>query len=91
MVFKAGEVNNPNGNSFSKKLQIQLREKLMHLEPEAIAAIKRMLTKPNDSNELKFAVETVIERVYGKVPQNLELESSQENPFSIVVNVIKKE
>lgn len=89
MGFKPGQSGNPMGTKvFNQHLQKQLREKLMHLCPKAIKQLEKML---DDPDHMEFAIKEIFLRVYGKVPESVELSGSDGVPLEFVVNIIRKD
>lgn len=54
----------------------------MHLVPDAVEQLESML---QEEDHREFAVKTILERVYGKPPQALELGAKEGVSFKIVI------
>jgi len=89
MPFKPGQSGNPLGKKqFHANLQKQLRENLMHLCPKAIKQLEKML---DDPDHMEFAIREIFLRVYGKVPEHVELSGEDGVPLQFTVNIIRKD
>jgi len=86
MVFKKGQSGNPKGRAQEvQKVQKHIKEMLMHLTPNVANKLERMLEDPN---HVEFAVKTILERVYGKPPQQLEHTGEEGGPIKAIIEII---
>lgn len=82
--FQPGQIANPTGSDGGKKrLNAQLAEKLIHCVPKAVKLIEKSLDSAIPTSR-EWAVEIVLNRVYGKAPESLELSGPEGGPISIM-------
>lgn len=90
MPFAKGQSGNPGGGrKGAAKKEKQIRELLMHLSPKAIKAIERILDTPGHDSE-QFAIKEVLDRVWGKAPQAVQVSDPDGNALQFVINLVKK-
>jgi len=91
MLFEKGNNANPigRGAAMSRK-STQLKEMLLHCVPKAVELLEIWLRDNSDKDTQKFAVKEILDRVYGKAPQALQLDTDIDNALSITVNVTSK-
>jgi hypothetical protein len=82
MPFQKGH----KGFGSTKRKRDQLLRKLLPLEPQALDALKDMLTNPDDR---AFAVKFILENLHGRAPQRLEHTGEDGSPLGPIVAIIK--
>lgn len=86
MVFQPGNNANPGGKPKGKEKQ--LRELLLPGLQEAVNVLLKALKKPDE--QLKAARE-ILDRVYGKAPQSIEVSGKEMSPpIAIIIESSKK-
>lgn len=86
MVFKKGGVGNPKGRGSEKeKIQKHIKEMLIHLSPKVARKLELMLEDPD---HMQFAVKTILERVYGKPTEDIEISGKDGGPIQAIIEVI---
>lgn len=86
--FKKGVSGNPGGRSCAlKELAKTARE---HTETALKTILNILTTAEKDSDKLK-AAEILLDRGYGKAPQEIKLSGDTENPLQILVDRATKE
>jgi hypothetical protein len=82
--FKPGNNANPTGSDGGKKrLNKQLADKLAHCVPSAVKLIEKAL-KSSQFEEWKWGTDTVLNRVYGKAPESLEITGADGGPIAVM-------
>lgn len=82
MPFKPGNNINPNGFPTPMRRKVkQLRDLLLDDVPAAVETLRRLMKSDKQAH---FAAKEILDRVYGKAPQSIELTGDQ----SIIVNVV---
>lgn len=84
MPFEPG---NKLGANSAKKKQKQIKELLIHLSPKAIKALERML---DDPNHVQFATKEVLDRVWGKPSQSIDVDVDKDGPLAAILRVVQK-
>lgn len=85
MPFKPGVSGNPKGlDSGRKRLSLQLADKLKDNIPAALKFVKSSLSCTKDPYRQQWATELVLNRVYGKAPESLEISGPDGEPISIM-------
>jgi len=86
MVFKKGQIANPKGRrAETAKVHKHIKELLMHLSPRVAEELEEMLDNPIFK---EFAIKTILERVYGKPPQEIDLAGKDGGPIQAIIEIV---
>lgn len=89
MTFKPGQSGNPSGTDAAKrKQQKQIKELLAKYVPEAVEAIGRMLKDPD---YMQFATKEVLDRVYGKAAQTVDVGGEAGQALTAVLQIVARD
>jgi hypothetical protein len=84
MAIAKGTVLNPTGSDGGKKrLNKQLADKLAHTVPAAVKFIESSL-KSDIPIRQEWATEIILNRVYGKAPESLEITGADGGPIAVM-------
>lgn len=84
MVWQAGKSGNPGGR---KKLDPVAKEMFSPLLPEALKAVKIGLASDDEDLRLR-AASMVLDRVFGKPAQGVELTGADQGPLKTVLEIV---
>ena len=88
MPFKSGKSGNTQGAKVgANKKHKQIRELLMHLSPKAVEVIEECL---DDPEQRTWAAKEVLDRVYGKAPQSIELGEESQTAIRAIMQIVAK-
>lgn len=84
MPFEPG---NKQGSNGAKKQQKQIKELLMHLSPKAVRKLEEML---DDPDHVQFATKEILDRVWGKPAQAVEVSGKDGKDLTVNINLTPK-
>lgn len=85
MVFKKGEKTESGALIAAKKKHKHIKEMLMHLSPQVARKLELML---DDPDHMQFAIKTILERVYGKPTEDIEISGKDGGPIQAIIEII---
>lgn len=89
MVFKRGEVSNPQGGNIAKnKLTKQLKDLLASDVPAALQVIRDCLQEPENKT---WAATQVLDRVFGKAPQMIDASDEASTVARAVLQILSRD
>jgi len=86
--FTKGVSGNPNGR---KPIPTEIKEALTALVPRAIERLTNIIDDSEDDKLVMEAVKVVLDRVYGKPAQALDIESNNNHTLEVVLQGPLKE
>lgn len=86
--FKKGKSGNPSGR---KPIPPEIKEALTSLVPRAVDRLKEIVETSNDEKVIIQAVNVVLDRVYGKPLQAVDMKSENDHTVNIVLEGQAKE
>lgn len=86
--FKKGVSGNPSGR---KPVPPEIKEALTALVPKAVERLTQIINESENDKIVMQAVEVVLNRVYGKPLQQVDLESKNEHTLEVVLQGQLKE
>ena len=85
-----GQFTQNNKSGGRKKIPDDIREMLAEATPKAIGMLIDTMNDPNAKIELRVAcAEKIIDRVYGKALQPIDIDGGIDNTFRVEIEVIK--
>lgn len=85
MGFQKG---NKLGSNSAKAEQKKIKEHLAYLSPKAIKNLEKMLDMPE---HMQFATKEVLDRVWGKPSQSIDVDVDKDGPLAAILRVVQKE
>lgn len=86
--FQKGQSGNPGGRP---KIPEDIKEALTKLVPRAVERLSAIVHDSEDEKLVMEAVKVVLDRVYGKPQQALDIESNNNHTLEVVLNGQLKE